>query len=132
MEYDVDRLNGMFRKMTARKISVLSRMAGLTKEEISIMKLRWLDGLSDAQVCDELGMSTATLVRKRKVGYCKIVDAMNLYGIGEDDEFPALEILNYDGKFYLCQDLLIRWFVQHKDDEEAQEAMHQRLKLILK
>lgn len=130
MEYDVEKLNRMFRKMTARKISVLSRLAGLTDEEISIMKLRWLEGKSDSQICDELGLSQATLVRKRKIGYCKIVDAMDLYGLGEDDELPAQEILDYNGHFYTAQDMLIRWFIRHRADDEQKDLIR-RLRVML-
>lgn len=122
MEADIERLNQMFRKMTARKISTLSRLAGLNDEEIAIMRMRWLENKSDIQICDALGISTATLSRKRRTGHIKIVDALELYGLGENDELPAAEILDYNGMFYKAQDQLIRYFVKHKDDEAKQKV----------
>ena len=118
MEYDVEKLNKMFRTMTARKISILSRLAGLNEEEISIMKFRWLENLSDVQICEKLGMSSATLTRKRKIGYCKIVDALELYNLSAKDGLPAQELLDYNGRFYKAQDELIRYFLVHRSIEE--------------
>lgn len=123
MDPDISRLNKMFRKMTARKISTLSRLAGLNDEEIQIMRLRWLENKSDIQICEALGMSTATLSRKRKVGHAKIVDALELYGLGENDELPVAELLDYNGLFYKAQDQLIRYFIKHKDDEPKQRSV---------
>lgn len=130
MDPDVDRMNRMFRKMTARKISTLSRLAGLNDEEIAIMRMRWLENRSDMQICDALGMSSATLTRKRRAGYAKVVDALELYGLNENDELPAAEILDYNGLFYKAQDQLIRYFVKHRNDPERQEVVLHMLTLL--
>lgn len=124
MEYDVEKLNRMFRRMTARKISILSRLAGLNEEEIEIMRLRWLENKSDYQICRLMNMSSATLVRRRKAGYIKIVDALELYGIEDADELPAQEILDYNGIFYKAQDQLIRYFIRHKTVEDQEKILN--------
>lgn len=116
--------------MTARKISVISRLAGLTDEEISIMRMRWLDNKSDIQICDILHISTATLTRKRRVGYKKIVDAMDLYGLSDFESLPASDILDYSGKFYLAQDELIRYFVKHRNDEVSLDKVLEMMRSI--
>ena len=123
MDYDVEKLNRMFKTMTARKISILSRLAGLNDEEISIMRMRWLDNLSDVQICEKLCISSATLTRKRKIGYCKIVDALELYGLDDNDNLPAQEILDYNGRFYEAQDNLIRYFLIHRTVEEQDKIV---------
>lgn len=113
----------MFKTMTARKISILSRLAGLNDEEISIMRMRWLENLSDVQICEKLCISSATLTRKRKIGYCKIVDAMELYGLDENHNLPAQEMLDYNGRFYVAQDNLIHYFLTHKTAEEQDKMI---------
>lgn len=123
MEYDIEKVNRLFRTMTARKISVISRLAGLNEEEIRIMKLRWLENHSDVQICEELNISTATLTRKRRLGYAKVLDAMDLYGLSDLEELPVADILDYSGLFYRCQDELIRFFVRTKGDEERQKDL---------
>lgn len=130
MSHDSDSLNRLFRSMTARKISVISRLAGLNEEQIAIMRLRWLDNKTDLQICDELHMSTATLTRHRKQGHDKIIDAMDLYGLSDFESLPASDILDYNGLFYKAQDELIRFFVQNKDDPDAQERLLTMLKLF--
>lgn len=92
------------------------------------MKLRWLEGKSDSQICDYFGFSQSALTRKRRVGYAKIVDALELYGLSENDELPVQEILDYNGMFYKCQDELIRCFVRNKDNLNLQQEIYQYLK----
>lgn len=130
MNEDSKKLNQLFRTLTARKISLLSRLAGLNEEEINIMRLRWLDNKPDAQICDELGMSPSTLIRKREVGKAKIIDAMDLYGLSDFDSLEVADILDYNGLFYKAQDELIRFFIVHKGDEQSLEAMLGMLKVM--
>lgn len=127
---DIDKINRLFKTLTARKISVISRLAGLNAEEIEIMRLRWLEGKSDIQICDILGMSTATLVRKRRQGYVKVADALELYGLSDLETLPASEILDYEGRFYLAQDELIRFFIRHKSEEKAQDNLLVLLRML--
>lgn len=122
-------MESLFRNLTARKISVLSRLADLSEEEIRIIRLRWLDGKSDVQVCDELGMSPSTLYRKRSAAKLRLADAMDLYGLSDFESLPAEDLLDYNGKFYLCQDELIRFFIKHKEPDE-QEKLYQMLKFL--
>lgn len=122
-------MESLFRNLTARKISVLSRLADLSEEEIRIIRLRWLDGKSDVQVCDELGMSPSTLYRKRSAAKVRLADAMDLYGLSDFESLPAEDLLDYNGKFYLCQDELIRFFIKHKEPDE-QEKLYQMLKFL--
>lgn len=126
----MENINRLFRNMTARKISVLSRLAGLNEEEVNIMRMRWLDNLSDIQICDRLGMSTATLSRKRSAGHKKIIDALDLYGLSDLESLPVSEILDYDGLFYRCQDELIRFFIHNVNDKSKQEQIYSMLKLL--
>lgn len=122
-------MESLFRNLTARKISVLSRLADLSEEEIKIIKLRWLDGKSDVQVCDELGMSPSTLYRKRTAAKVRLADAMNLYGLSDFENLPAEDLLDYNGLFYRCQDELIRFFIRNRD-AEAQEKIYMILKFL--
>ena len=122
-------MESLFRNLTARKISVLSRLADLSEEEIKIIKLRWLDGKSDVQVCDELGMSPSTLYRKRTAAKVRLADAMNLYGLSDFENLPAEDLLDYNGLFYKCQDELIRFFIRNRD-AEAQEKIYMILKFL--
>lgn len=127
MTEDREKLNRLFRTMTARKISVIARLASLTDEEIKIMRLRWLEGKSDVQICDIMHFSSATLTRKRHVGYAKVADAMDLYGLSDFDSLPASDILDYSGLFYKCQDELIRFFIKTRGKEEEQKKLHELL-----
>lgn len=129
-EINRDNINRLFRTMTARKISVLARLAGLNEEEINIMRLRWLENKSDVQICAMLNFSTATLGRKRRAGYKKIIDAMDLYGLTDLEELPAASLLDYSGKFYKAQDELIRYFMAHKDNEAAQDKVLDMLRRL--
>ena len=122
-------MESLFRNLTARKISVLSRLADLSEEEIKIIRLRWLDGKSDVQVCDELGMSPSTLYRKRTAAKARLADAMNLYGLSDFENLPAEDLLDYNGLFYKCQDELIRFFIRNRD-AEAQEKIYMILKFL--
>lgn len=116
MDYDVEKINKMFKGLTARKISSLSRLADLNKEELSIMRLKWLDNFSDSQICDSLGMSQSTLTRKRKVAHIKILDFLDLYGIEESANLSE-SLHDYNGLFFKCQDELIRIFVKSKNED---------------
>ena len=124
-----DKMESLFRNLTARKISIISRLADLSEEEIRIIRLRWLEGKSDVQVCDELGMSPSTLYRKRSAAKVRLADAMDLYGLSDFESLPAEDLLDYNGKFYLCQDELIRFFIKHKEPDE-QEKLYQMLKFL--
>lgn len=130
MEADIDKLNRLFRSMTARKISVIARLASLNEEEIQIMKYRWLEGKSDIQICDIMGMSTATLTRKRRLGYAKVADAMDLYGLSDFESLPASDILDYSGLFYKCQDELIRFFIKTREMIERQHELYAYLRSL--
>lgn len=124
-----DKMENLFRNLTARKISLLSRLADLSEEEIKIIRLRWLDGKSDIQVCDILGMSLSTLYRKRQAAKQRVADALDLYGLSDLDSLPAEDLLDYNGLFYKAQDELVRFFMRHRDKEE-QEMVHRILKFL--
>lgn len=124
-----DKMESLFRNLTARKISILSRLADLSEEEMRIIRLRWLEGKSDIQVCDELGMSLSTLYRKRTSAKTRLADALDLYGLSDFENLPAEELLDYNGLFYRCQDELIRFFMRHRDSE-SQEKLYQMLKFL--
>ena len=87
------------------------------------MRLHWLDGKSDTQICEEMGYSTATLTRKRKNGHIKILDALDLYGLGCLDDLSVMELLNYDGLFYKAQDALVRLFIRNRNNEDKQREI---------
>lgn len=130
MEYDIEKINRLFKGMTPRKISIISRLAGLTPEEIVIMRLHWLEDKSDVQICETMGYSSATLTRKRRNGHMKILDALDLYGLACVDELSVTEILGYDGLFYKAQDALVRFFIRNRTDESKQRDMVEYLQKI--
>lgn len=123
MEYEVDKINNLFRGTSPRKISIVSRLAGLTPEEIRIMRSKWLEGKSDIQICDELGYSPSTLTRKRRLAHLKILDSLDLYGLSDFDSLPVEEIFTYEGNFYKAQDLLVRFFIRNNKDHAAQSKL---------
>ena len=118
-----DKVTILFKKLTARKISIISRLSGLNQEEIAMMKLKWLDNLTDKEICDQLGMSAATLYRKRLEAHQKVLSALDLYGLKDADDLPAETILDYNGHFYEAQDLLVKFFVRHSNDSDIQVWM---------
>lgn len=123
MDEATDRINALFKNMAARKISIISRLSDLTDEERKIMKLSWMKRMTDQEICIELGMSPSTLWRKRKEGYRKVLDSLDLYGYGFLTEFQCEDLLDYDGIFYLCQDELVRFFLRSRGDRKAQLEM---------
>lgn len=123
MEYDIERINRMFKSITPRKVVILSKLAGLNDEEIRIMNLQWVEGRSDIQICDTIGCSTATLTRRRRVCYTKILDAMGLYGLGDMDSLPVLETLVGDGMFCKAQENLVQCFVRNRDNETNRKVV---------
>lgn len=116
MEYDIERVNRLLKNVTPRKITMLTKLAGLNDDEIRIINLKWIEGKSDIQICDAIGYSTATLTRKRKACYIKLIDALDLYGLSDLDSLPVLDILGSDGQFYKAQEALVRYFVRNRDD----------------
>lgn len=130
MEYDIERINRLLKGMTPRKISIISRLAGLTPEEIAIMRMRWLDGKSDVQICEEMGYSSATLTRKRRNGHIKILDALDLYGLSLLNEITVTSVFGYAGNFYKAQDALVRFFIHNRENREKQEEVVEYLQRI--
>ena len=123
MRYKVDKINSLFKGASPRKISIVSRLSGLTKEEIEIMKDKWLDGKSDVQICDKMGYSPATLTRKRRTAHDKILDSLDLYGLTDMKDLPTEEIFSYTGNFYKAQDLLVRFFMRNNSDDRKQKQL---------
>lgn len=87
------------------------------------MKMKWLEGKSDVQICDIMGYSPSTLTRKRKNGHLKLLDSLDLYGLEDLDGLPVEEIFNYDGLFYKAQDYLVRFFMRNNGDRGRQEQV---------
>lgn len=119
MEYDIERINRLFKGLSPRKISIVSRLSGLNREEIQIMKMKWLEGKSDVQICDTLGLSPSSLTRKRKNGHLKILDALDLYGLSDFNDLPVEDIFDYEGLFYRAQDYLVRFFIRNNRERDA-------------
>lgn len=123
MEYDIEKINHLLKGMTPRKISIISRLAGLNDEEIQLMKLKWLEGKSDVQICERMNVSQATLTRKRKVCHIKILSGLDLYGLSDCEKLPLEDVFDYEGYFYQAQDYLVRFFLHNKGDEKAQKRI---------
>lgn len=123
MEYRVDKVNRLFEGTTARKISIVSRLAGLTPEEIRIMRFKWLEGKSDIQICDEIGCSPSSLTRKRRMAHLKIMDALDLYGLSDLSNLQIEDIFTYEGMFYKAQDCLVKFFIRNNNDYDKQKEL---------
>lgn len=123
MDYDIERINRMFKSITPRKVVLLSKLAGLNDEEIRIMELQWEEGRSDVQICDETGCSSATLTRRRRVCYTKILDAMDFYGLNDANSLHVIEALGDDGMFFKAQENLVQCFVRNRDNETNRKVV---------
>ena len=131
MEYDIEKINRLLKGLTPRKVSILSRLAGLSKEEITLMKMKWLEGKTDVQICEAMNISQATLTRKRKEGHIKILDGLDLYGLSDFENLPTADALyDYEGYFYQAQDYLIKYFLHNSGCEQAQKRIVQIMKAL--
>ena len=133
MQYDIEKINALFRGVNARKISIAVRAAGCTDRQTEILKLQWLRGWSDTKISMELSVSTATITRDRRDAYQRILSTLDLYGYNSLDQLDHLaleKILKYTGYFYQAQDELLKYFVRHNDDEPLQEAVVNLLKSL--
>ena len=130
MEYDIEKINRLLKGMTPRKISIISRLAGLNAEEIALMRMKWLDGKSDTQICEAMNISQATLTRKRRAGHIKLLSGLDLYGLSDVENLPIHDVFDYEGYFYKAQDYLVRYFLHNHGCEEGQRRIVEILRVL--
>ncbi len=131
MEYDIEKVNRLFRGVNARKISIAARAAGCTDRQRDILSMQWLRGWSDTKIAMELSVSNSTITRDRKDAYQRILSTLDLYGYNSLEQLDHLaleKILNYTGYFYEAQDELLKFFVRHNSDEDAQRRIVEMLR----